>query len=44
MNGDVEGVTTEKSGEHHQYKVQLIDQDLEGIEDCIRTVSSDDLK
>lgn len=44
MNGDVHDMETDKVAEKLQYKVQLIDQDLEGIDDCIRTISSDDLK
>ncbi|CAO3677569.1 unnamed protein product [Umbelopsis ramanniana] len=44
INGDVHDMETDKSVEKRQYKVQLIDQDLEGIDDCIRTISSDELK
>jgi hypothetical protein len=44
MNGDVHDMETDKNVEQRQYKVQLIDQDLEGIDDCIRTISSNELK
>jgi hypothetical protein len=40
----VEGVSTNGVSPSKQYRVQLIDQDMEGIDDCIRIVTSDTLK
>ncbi|CAM0142645.1 hypothetical protein VKS41_002800 [Umbelopsis sp. WA50703] len=44
INGDSEKPDTNGTAKLSHYRAQLIDQDLEGIEDCIHTVTSNDLK
>lgn len=44
INGESENLDTNGTGKQNLYRAQLIDQDLEGIEDCIHTVTSNDLK